>query len=163
MPYFEGAGKCSILPLMALTVPEAARRTGYAAETIRRWIRSGKLRARKVGTQHLIDEADLRSLPARAAEAAPPYGTVAYEPETDPALLARIVADPEVLVGKPRIAGTRISVELVLDLFAAGATAGEILDDYPHLAADDVRACLAYAAARVREERVVTTADAAPR
>jgi len=42
-----------------LTVPEAASRVGRDAETVRRWIRSGKLRARKVGTQHLIEEADL--------------------------------------------------------------------------------------------------------
>jgi excisionase family DNA binding protein len=42
-----------------LTVPEAARRTGCNPETIRRWIRAGKLRSRKVGTQHVIEEADL--------------------------------------------------------------------------------------------------------
>jgi excisionase family DNA binding protein len=42
-----------------LTVPEAARRAGKNPETIRRWIREGKLAARKVGTQHTIDEADL--------------------------------------------------------------------------------------------------------
>lgn len=42
-----------------LTVPEAARRVGRNPETIRRWIRAGKLRARKVGTQHVIEEADL--------------------------------------------------------------------------------------------------------
>lgn len=42
-----------------LTVPEAARRVGRDPETIRRWIRSGRLRARKVGTQHVIEEADL--------------------------------------------------------------------------------------------------------
>lgn len=42
-----------------LTVPEAARRTGRNPETIRRWIRAGRLRSEKVGTQHLIDEADL--------------------------------------------------------------------------------------------------------
>ncbi len=42
-----------------LTVPEAARRTGRNPETIRRWIRSGRLRARKIGTQHVIEEADL--------------------------------------------------------------------------------------------------------
>lgn len=42
-----------------LTVPEAARRTGRNPETIRRWIRSGRLRATRVGTQHIIDEADL--------------------------------------------------------------------------------------------------------
>lgn len=42
-----------------LTVPEAARRTGKHPETIRRWIRSGRLRSQKVGTQHLIDNSDL--------------------------------------------------------------------------------------------------------
>jgi excisionase family DNA binding protein len=42
-----------------LTVPEAADRAGRNAETIRRWIRSGRLRARKVGTQHVIEESDL--------------------------------------------------------------------------------------------------------
>ena len=47
---------------MTLTVPEAARRTGRNPETIRRWIREGKLRSHKVGTQHLIDEADLDAL-----------------------------------------------------------------------------------------------------
>lgn len=45
-----------------LTVPEAAARTGRSAETIRRWIRAGKLRARKVGTQHVIEEEDLEEL-----------------------------------------------------------------------------------------------------
>jgi excisionase family DNA binding protein len=44
---------------MILTVPEAARRAGRHPETIRRWIREGKLRAHKVGTQHVLDEADL--------------------------------------------------------------------------------------------------------
>lgn len=42
-----------------LTVPEAARRTGRNPETIRRWIRAGRLRSHKVGTQHLIEESDL--------------------------------------------------------------------------------------------------------
>lgn len=42
-----------------LTVPEAARRTKRDPETVRRWIRSGRLRATKIGTQHMIDEADL--------------------------------------------------------------------------------------------------------
>jgi len=49
-----------------LTVPQAATKVGHDPETIRRWIRSGRLRARKVGTQHVIEEADL----ATAAEAA---------------------------------------------------------------------------------------------
>ena len=42
-----------------LTVPEAARRVGRNPETVRRWIRSGKLRSHKIGTQHIIDERDL--------------------------------------------------------------------------------------------------------
>ena len=45
-----------------LTVPEAAKRVGRNPETIRRWIRSGRLRSQKVGTQHLIDEHELDSL-----------------------------------------------------------------------------------------------------
>jgi excisionase family DNA binding protein len=45
-----------------LTVPEAARRIGRNPETVRRWIRAGKLRSQRVGTQHLIDENDLDSL-----------------------------------------------------------------------------------------------------
>ena len=45
-----------------LTVPQAAKRSGKNPETIRRWIREGRLRAHKVGTQHVIDEADLDAL-----------------------------------------------------------------------------------------------------
>jgi excisionase family DNA binding protein len=45
-----------------LTVPEAARRANRNPETIRRWIRAGKLRSQKVGTQHVIDEADLDAI-----------------------------------------------------------------------------------------------------
>jgi len=45
-----------------ITVPEAARRAGRNPETIRRWIREGKLRAGKVGTQHTIEEADLEAI-----------------------------------------------------------------------------------------------------
>lgn len=47
-----------------LTVPQAAARASRSPETIRRWIRSGKLRAQKVGTQHLIDEGDLDAVSA---------------------------------------------------------------------------------------------------
>jgi excisionase family DNA binding protein len=45
-----------------LTVPEAARRAGRDPETIRRWIRAGKLRSQKIGTQHLVDERELDQL-----------------------------------------------------------------------------------------------------
>jgi excisionase family DNA binding protein len=45
-----------------ITVPEAAKRAGKDPETIRRWIRAGRLPARKIGTQHVIEEADLEPL-----------------------------------------------------------------------------------------------------
>jgi excisionase family DNA binding protein len=56
---------------MALTVPEAALRVGRNPETIRRWIREGKLRAHKVGTQHVIEERDLDVVAAPDAESPP--------------------------------------------------------------------------------------------
>ncbi|HYI15430.1 MAG TPA: DUF433 domain-containing protein [Thermomicrobiales bacterium] len=57
----------------------------------------------------------------------------------------RIVADPAILVGKPTIKGTRISVELVLEHLTSTLDVGDLLEAYPHLAPDDVRACLEYA------------------
>ncbi len=60
-------------------------------------------------------------------------------------LLGRITANPAIFGGKPIIRGMRISVELVLSLLADGAPAEEILDDYPDLEPEDIRACLAYA------------------
>ena len=51
-----------------LTVPEAAKKAGRDPETIRRWIRSGKLRARKIGTQHVIEEVDLDAMVGEDAE-----------------------------------------------------------------------------------------------
>jgi uncharacterized protein (DUF433 family) len=59
----------------------------------------------------------------------------------------RIIADPAILVGKPVIKGTRIAVEFVLEILTEGWTLEEILDSYPGITEDDVRACLAYAAA----------------
>ena len=63
-------------------------------------------------------------------------------------LLDRIVINPEVVHGRPAIRGTRVRVTDVLSLLASGATESEILEDYPYLEADDIRACLAYAAAQ---------------
>lgn len=60
-----------------------------------------------------------------------------------------IVEDPGVLCGKPTIAGTRISVELILDLLAAGTTMEQLLRDYPHLKPEQIRAALAFARACV--------------
>lgn len=54
-----------------LTVPEAARRVGRNPETIRRWIRSGRLPARKIGTQHVVEAADLEAAAAGKDELLP--------------------------------------------------------------------------------------------
>ena len=66
----------------------------------------------------------------------------------------RIVVDPEILVGKPVVRGTRIAVEFVVELLAQGWTEAEILDNYPALTLADIRACLAYAADALKSERV---------
>lgn len=66
----------------------------------------------------------------------------------------RIVVDPEILVGKPVVRGTRIAVEFVIDLLASGWTMEEILDEYDHLTRDDIQACLAYAGEILQSERV---------
>ena len=66
----------------------------------------------------------------------------------------RIVFDPDVLVGKPLIKGTRLSVEFVVDLLARGWTFEQILHEYDHLTLEDIRACLAYASDMLRAEKV---------
>lgn len=66
----------------------------------------------------------------------------------------RITVDPKVLVGKPVVKGTRISVELVIDLMARGYTSQQILEQYDHLKPEDIQACLAYASEVLRSERV---------
>ncbi len=63
----------------------------------------------------------------------------------------RIEIDPDVMVGKPVIRGTRITVELIVRRFADGYTLADILDDYPHLTEEDVHAALAYAADAVAQ------------
>lgn len=68
-----------------------------------------------------------------------------------------ITADPAVLVGKPVIKGTRLSVEFMLGLIAQGWPEQEILRNY-HISQEQLRACAAYAQARVGEEKVFATA-----
>lgn len=65
-------------------------------------------------------------------------------------LLKRVVSDPKVLGGEPCIRGTRIHVAVVLDSLAEGLTPTEIVDHYPPLTEDDVRAAVAYAAELAR-------------
>ena len=67
----------------------------------------------------------------------------------------RIRIDPAVCHGKPCIAGTRIMVAVILDNLADGLTAEQIVEEYPPLAPQDVRAAIAYAAALAREEELV--------
>ena len=66
----------------------------------------------------------------------------------------RIVVDPKVLVGKPLIRGTRLSVEFILDLLANDWTIEQILSEYPQLEREDVMAVLKYAAEMAKEEKV---------
>jgi uncharacterized protein (DUF433 family) len=65
-----------------------------------------------------------------------------------------IVADPEILAGKPCIKGTRISVEFVLELLASGATREDILRTYPQIPAEGLTAALQYAARTMKNEVV---------
>jgi uncharacterized protein (DUF433 family) len=69
-------------------------------------------------------------------------------------LRERIVIDPDILVGKPVIRGTRIAVELVVELLGRGYTKEQVLQQYDHLAPEDIQACLAYAAEVLQSEKV---------
>jgi len=69
-------------------------------------------------------------------------------------LLQRISVDPNICFGKPCIKGTRIWVSLLLDFLANGMTVKEILDEYPHITEDDIRAAIAYGAEMSRERYV---------
>ena len=66
----------------------------------------------------------------------------------------RIVTDPDIVVGKPIVRGTRLAVEFVIELLAEGWPESEILRNYPRLTTEDIRACLAYARDRLQEEQV---------
>lgn len=72
----------------------------------------------------------------------------------------RITVDPKVLVGKPIVKGTRISVEFVIDLLARGWAVDQILREYDHLTGEDVQACLAYASDVLKSERLYLTPGA---
>jgi uncharacterized protein (DUF433 family) len=79
--------------------------------------------------------------------------------ETD--LLSRIAVNPKIFGGKPIIRGQRIAVEHILGMLAAGDTEQSILNAYPHIGRDDIRACLVYARRLVGRERVEPAIDAA--
>ncbi|HWP60833.1 MAG TPA: DUF433 domain-containing protein [Candidatus Acidoferrales bacterium] len=66
----------------------------------------------------------------------------------------RIVVDPKILVGKPVIKGTRLSVEFIVELLAQGWTEAQILESYPGVTHEDILACLHYASEILKSEKV---------
>ena len=77
-------------------------------------------------------------------------------------LTARITFNPEILGGKPIIRGLRISVAMILELLAKGATTQEILEDYPDLELADIHAALLYAYRLVENEDVFERVPVSP-
>ena len=69
----------------------------------------------------------------------------------DEQLLRRIVLDPKVMVGKPVIRGTRLTVDFILNLLAHGATEKEILEEYKGLTEEDIRACFLFATKALKD------------
>jgi len=67
----------------------------------------------------------------------------------------RIEVNPEVMLGKPVIRGTRVTVELVLRKLSEGATEADLLDAYPRLTRQDIQAALAYAASSLAHETIL--------
>lgn len=72
-------------------------------------------------------------------------------------MFERIISDPAIFGGKPIIRGTRISVEMILEWVASGATRDDIISRYPHLTVADVEQSLGYAAAAMKNEILLTT------
>ena len=65
-----------------------------------------------------------------------------------------IEINPKILVGKPVIKGTRLAVEFIIDLMAQGWSEAEIISNYPGLRHEEIQACLAYAGAALKAEKV---------
>ena len=73
-------------------------------------------------------------------------------------LLERIVTDPKVMAGKPVIKGTRVPVDLIVHRIAQGETVEHLLEDYPKMTRQDVRAALEYASSVVKGEDIIPIA-----
>jgi uncharacterized protein (DUF433 family) len=71
-----------------------------------------------------------------------------------------IVSDPKIMMGKPIIAGTRITVEIILEKLSAGETVEDILEAHPRLTREAIRAALAFAAQALRADVVYPVAEA---
>ena len=69
----------------------------------------------------------------------------------DEQLIQRIVLDPKVMVGKPVVRGTRLTVDFILNLLAHGATEKEILEEYKGLTEEDIRACFLFATKALKD------------
>lgn len=67
----------------------------------------------------------------------------------------RITINPEVMLGKPSIKGTRITVELILEKLAGGATYDDLFDGYPRLTIEDIREAIRYAYAVLKNEIII--------
>jgi uncharacterized protein (DUF433 family) len=72
-----------------------------------------------------------------------------------------IVSDPDVLMGKPVVAGTRITVELILEKLAAGESIEQILDAHPRLTREAIQAALAFAREALRADVIYPVPEAA--
>lgn len=70
---------------------------------------------------------------------------------------ARIIADPNIMMGKPIIKGTRISIELILRKLSEGMSTEELLKAYPHLTREDILAALSYSADVISQEELIAT------
>jgi uncharacterized protein (DUF433 family) len=67
---------------------------------------------------------------------------------------SRIIIDPKIMMGKPVVKGTRITVEILLRKLSQGLSSKEIIKEYPNLSEDDIRAVLEYAASAVQNEEI---------
>lgn len=79
----------------------------------------------------------------------------------DETLLKRIEMNPKVLVGKPVIKGTRVPVELIVRMMAQGIAENDILEEYPRLQVEDIRAALSYAAWSLEHQDILPLAVSA--
>jgi uncharacterized protein (DUF433 family) len=69
----------------------------------------------------------------------------------------KIESNPDIMLGKPVIKGTRITVELILKRLSEGASMDEILEGYPNISKDDILACLSYSAYVIGEEELIAS------
>ena len=78
---------------------------------------------------------------------------------TDQQLISRVRVDPEICSGRPYIRGTRIQIAVILDALSEGLSPQEVLDHYPDLDADDLRAAVAYACKLAQENGGLAVLD----